>query len=287
MGKPTISGLPSSILVTSAQLKVGGVDVGLVSNVSIKIKEETTEVMSDQTGKMPLNDFYIGHVASGECEFDEFTAVKMKKAFPQALLVVDGDAARLSFGKQIGYDYRSIAAEFLVIATSDETTVLTRRFRFWLGVFIGDADVKYGPNGKLTFKAKMKFYPDTTKTPGEWLGDMGDPTAGSLVASYADAAVAGGGNTGGGTVGSISTNDTFTKNETWTLTCIKAVAAGGIFSVTGSVTGARGNATVGSAYHSNIISPSNSEINFTVNDGSPDFAVGDSFTIVTHEAEYT
>lgn len=286
MSKPTISGLPGSIFVSSAALYVGGVDVGLISAVKIDVKELTTPVHTDQLGKMVVNDFYVGHEASGECTFDEFTAIKMKKAFPQANLIVSGGVARLTFGKQIGYDYLSIAQEFKIVPTSDDTTYAGRHFRFWKGTFIGEATAEYGPDKKLVFKSKMKFYPDTTKVAGEWLGEFGDPAAGSLVAASAGGAVAGS-NVGNGTVSGIGVNDTFTKTETWTMVCIHAVTNGGVFSVSGSVTGNRGNATVGTSYSSNNIAPANSEITFTINDGTTDFSIGDSFTIATIAAQYT
>ena len=287
MAKPAISGLPQNIFVSSAALIVDGVDVGLVSGVKIDIKELTTEVMTDQLGKMKVNHFYVGNEISGECTFDEFTAVNMKKAFPQASLVTSGGVSKLMFGKQVGSDYYSLAKQFKIIPTSDDTTYLGRNFVFWKGVFVGEASAEYGPDKKLVFKSKMMFYPDVSQPSGMWLGYMGDPSAGSLVPASAAAAVAGGGNVGNGTVSSIGVNDTFTKTETWTLTCIHAAANSGLFSVVGSVTGARGVATVGSAYTSNVITPANSEISFTINDGATDFSVGDVFTIATTAANFT
>src|SRR5687768_9638597 len=47
--------------------------------------------------------------------------------------------------------------------------------------------------------------------------------------------------------------------ENWTVTCITAAANGGTFSVTGSVSGAQPNATVGVPYDSG-------EVQFTIND---------------------
>lgn len=287
MAKPAISGLPQSIFVSSAALLVDGVDVGLISGLKISIKELTTPVSTDQLGKMVVNHFHVGDEATGECTFDEFTAQKMAYAFPQAALLENGGAARLSFGKQVGSDYLSIAKSFKIIPTSDDTANANRHFFFHKGVFMGEASVEYGPDKKLVFKAKMHFYPDVTQPSGMWVGYMGDNAVGSLVPASAGAATPGGSNVGNGTVSGISVNDTFTKSETWTLTCIHAVANGGLFSVSGSVTGARGVATVGSSYVSNNISPANSEIGFTINDGATDFAIGDTFTIVTTEANFT
>ncbi len=97
-------------------------------------------------------------------------------------------------------------------------------------------------------------------------------------AKAAAAAVAGGSNTGNGTVGSLSA-DTAAPVGTWTLRCVETASNGGKFIVQkpdGSVD-APGLATVGSAYNSTA------GINFTIADGATDFAVGDTFTIeVSH-----
>ena len=78
-------------------------------------------------------------------------------------------------------------------------------------------------------------------------------------------------NTGNGTCGSVA-GGARTIPETWTLTCVTAATNAGKFSVIGSVTGRIADATVAVAYASSLI-------NFTIADGSTDFAVGDSFTI--------
>lgn len=62
------------------------------------------------------------------------------------------------------------------------------------------------------------------------------------------------------------------KTETWTITCTAAAANGGTFSVSGSVSGAQANATVGTDYQA-------AGISFKLLDGATDFVVGDSFTV--------
>lgn len=100
--------------------------------------------------------------------------------------------------------------------------------------------------------------------------------AGALVAtetvSTPGAASAAGGNTGNGTVGSIS-GRFGAPAETITLTAITAAANGGTFRVEGTESGNLGVATVGVAFNSGTIG-------FTIADGATDFVVGDKFTIV-------
>jgi len=77
--------------------------------------------------------------------------------------------------------------------------------------------------------------------------------------------------TGGGTCTGV-TAGAKAKLGTYTLTCIIAQAGAGVFSVEDPDGLGLPNAVAGRAY-------TNDQINFTINDGSPDFAVGDTFTI--------
>lgn len=287
MAKPVISGNPQSILVTAAAVQFNGVDVGLVSKVKLTIKEEVTDVKTDQAGKSIVNDFYVGNQMMCEMEFDEFTAVKMAKAYGNATFITNGTSSRISWGKAIGDDYYSKAKTLLLLPTSDDATYTGRRFTFGKAAPVGEAAFSYGPDNKLITKAVFKIYPDFTQPDGMFFGYFGDLAAGTLTPASAASPTYGGGNVGNGVLGTVGLNNTFTKSETWTLTCIHPVTNSGIFSVVGSVTGARGNATVGSSYSSNSIIPSNSEVVFTIGDGAIDWAVGDTITFVTTAANFT
>ena len=76
------------------------------------------------------------------------------------------------------------------------------------------------------------------------------------------------GNTGGGSVTGVGISVDGVA-EIWTLTCT-AGGATGTFSVTGSVSGAKAPATVGTPYDNGIVV-------FIINDGTPDFVIGDNF----------
>jgi hypothetical protein len=69
-----------------------------------------------------------------------------------------------------------------------------------------------------------------------------------------------------------------TVTETWTVTCKQTAANGGVFSVVGSVSGAKADATVGTPYDNGLIA-------FTINDGSVDFALNDAFTIAVTQGQ--
>jgi len=80
-------------------------------------------------------------------------------------------------------------------------------------------------------------------------------------------------NTGNGVINEVVANPN-AKSEYWSVECI--TEDGATFSVTGTVSGKQSNATVGSAYTSN-----DSEISFTIADGSTDFEINDTFTFST------
>lgn len=73
--------------------------------------------------------------------------------------------------------------------------------------------------------------------------------------------------TGNGTLGTITVNQTTAEDELWTLTAINATT----FSVSGFISGAQGNATVGTAYNNGIVA-------FTISAGVTPFISGDTFT---------
>lgn len=79
------------------------------------------------------------------------------------------------------------------------------------------------------------------------------------------------GNTGAGTMTGV-TAGAKAKSGTYTVKCINIVTGSGVFSVADPDGEALPDAVVG-AYV-------NDQINFTLNDGSPDFAVGDTFAVV-------
>lgn len=94
-----------------------------------------------------------------------------------------------------------------------------------------------------------------------------------LAAGFGTAGTPGYTGTGTGTITGVDTSPA-TVTETWTITCTAAAVEGGTFSVVGSVSGAKADATVGVPYDNGLIA-------FTINDGATDFQIGDVFTIAT------
>lgn len=88
-------------------------------------------------------------------------------------------------------------------------------------------------------------------------------------------------NAGNGVVSTIETKPFKTINETWTLTCTTGGADGAaIFSVVGSVTGSKGNATSGTEFSTGS---GTGGIKFTITAGSAAWVIGDIFTFSTKQ----
>ncbi len=283
--KPTLSGNPTSFLVTAAQVLFNNVDIGFVSGVGIKIKHETTEVKTDQAGKVVVNHFYVGDTITVEMMLDEITAKRLKSAYPFGSLIGTYPAQRIAWGQPVGGDFYSLAQQLIIRPTVDDVNFKNRNFTFYKAIPVGDSDVKYTPEKKTEIKTTFHCYPDFTKPTGEFFGYFGDILSGTFNGALAGAPSFTG--TGNGTLANIVVNNVFTQTETWTATCIHATGASAIFAVSGSVTGARGNATSGTNFFSNTITPGNSEVQFLISEGTTPFVVGDSFSFTTTQANYT
>lgn len=94
-----------------------------------------------------------------------------------------------------------------------------------------------------------------------------------FLGGYATAGAIGQTGTGNGQLLNLETFPA-AVTETWTITCTSTAANGGLFSVTGSVSGAQTGAVVGQNYD-------NGKVRFNLTDGSTDFQVGDQFTFAT------
>lgn len=103
---------------------------------------------------------------------------------------------------------------------------------------------------------------------------MGE-VVGKVTKSTPTTGTADGGNTGDGTCTDV-TAGAEAEIGTYTLECVAASTDGGTFKVVAPDGDALPDAEVGTAY-------TNEQINFTLNDGATDFAVGDIFTIEVAE----
>lgn len=138
------------------------------------------------------------------------------------------------------------------------------------GKFLGVVLITAGAGGTGIFKSdEINF----TVTDGTNDFVVGDKFTVAATEGVPNTGVADGGNTGGGTMTVVEGRRDL-RIGVYTMTCKTAVAGGGIFSVVDPDGNALPDATVGVAYVSD-------QIVFLLNDGTPDFIVGDKFTVTT------
>lgn len=270
---------PDNLELSPCRVTYKGVDLGGTSgNVVVKMEQTLSELKVDQYGSTIIDKRTSGFKYSIDLEIDE---VKFKDnwkiLFPSALVAEQGGQKNVYFDSQMSFSQRSSAGALVLHPLALPDTDKSEDFYVWLAAAEAKTDWTFSPSEQVKLKITFTIYPDFTTTPARFF-IFGDPAVG-LVAAFTGSATAGTGNTGGGTVSGITAFSGFTKTELITLQCVTPQAGAGVFNVNGSQSGPLGLATVGLSFNSAVIA-------FTINDGSPDFALNDSFTIQTTAANY-
>lgn len=273
---------PGNFELSPCRVTFKGVDIGAtLGNVVIKNKTGLAGLKSDQLGSTDIDKRVSGHSFMIETEFAE---VKFKDnwkiLFPMHKLVKQGGQSLFIFDSQIGYSQVSSAGLLNLHPLSLPNTDLSEDFNIFLAAAEGAADFGFSPSEQVKLKCSWNVYPDFSTSPPRFYY-FGDPAT-ALINASAAAAVAGTGNVGGGTVTNVTAFSGYTKTETISMQCVTPGSAGSFY-VSGSLSGALGLATVGLTFNGPATNP---EISFKINDGSPDFATNDNFTIATTAANY-
>jgi len=264
---------PGNFELTPCRVTYKGVDLGAtLGNVKVKITEKLSDLKSDQLGSTIIDKRASGFDVQIETSLAE-TQLKAnwKVLFPTHKLVTNGPNSSFYFDSDVGASMAGVAGALVLHPLSRADSDLSGDIKIFLATAEGQTEYDFSPSAQQAMKIVWTMYPDFTTQPPRFM-IFGDPSIG-ITAASAGSAVAATGNTGGGSVGSIAVNNTYTKTETITMVCEKPGATG-TFYVSGSQSGPLGLAVVGSTFNSNPIS-------FLISDGSPDFASGDSFTIAT------
>lgn len=262
----------NDMMLSPSRVTFNSVDLGGTKDgVTFSLKTKTTDLKIDQLGDTPVDTRVTGQEGSLK-----FTLVGVKNkdnwkvAFPFAKLIDGGGSGKAVYmDSQIGFSLLSAAQELLLHPLDNDDTDKSMDIKFFKVASVAAVEVKLDSKDQIGLAVEMRVFPDRTSSPPRYFF-LGDPAIGAVNASAA-AAVAGGSNVGNGTVSGVSVPAN-AVGETITIKCIAAALNGGIFEVSGSVSGPLGNATVGAPFIS-------SQINLTMNDGTTDFAVNDQFTI--------
>lgn len=258
----------------------GGLDLGgTLSNCTVNIQYEKAELKMDQTGTTIVDKRIAGLKLTVETDLAQVQDKETwKKAFPTADLVTSGPNQAIVFQNKLGVSDYDNSQPLILHPLNKADADKSEDYLFYKAYPNEESSIVYGPTEQAKLKVSWNIYPDVGVT-GYPQMFHGDPAIGLIPASAASP-VAGGGNTGNGTVGSVAVFSGFTQTEVITLTCVGVPGANlANWSVSGSVSGALGLAVIGVAFVSDVIS-------FTITDGSTDFVINDSFTIATTAANY-
>jgi len=277
---------PTDIPLTPMRVNWNGVDLGgTTEGVTLSLKYETADIMIDQWGKTSADKKVSGQAYSVKMTLAE---IKNKDtfhaAFQSAHEITSGGNKMIYSDLQIG-DSLLAKSQVLILHPLEKSDAdLSEDFKFFKAIPIQVSEVKYGPDKQSGLSVEFVIFPDSTTVPARfWI--YGDPSIG-IVNAVAGSPSYNGGNTGNGTVDTISVANGYTKTETITGLCVGIGASSAtVFEISGSVSGVLGVVTLAHASASTANFVSN-PINFTMHQGTTAFAVGDSFTIATTAANY-
>jgi hypothetical protein len=264
--------------LTPMRVKFNGVDIGGThNNVVLAMSYKKSPIKADQLGETDLDYRVSGHEFKVTTELAEIKNKDIwKVALPNARLVTSGPNKMIYAESQIGdSDLANHAFNLVLHPLSLQDSDLSGDYKFFKAVAESVTEITYGPTTQGALKIVWKILPDTTVQPARFFVH-GDPGIGLVAASAGSPSFSG---TGNGTMTSVTVQSGVTVTETITATLVTAAANGGVFFVSGSVSGPLGLATVGVAFVSG-------QISFTINDGSTDFVLNDAFTVATTAANY-
>jgi hypothetical protein len=270
--------------LTPARITYDGVDLGgSLSNVKINVKYMKADIMADQLGKSVLDRVVSGIEATIETELTEIkNKATWKVVFPNADKVTSGPNSTIVWRSKIGSHDLDLAKVLIIHPLSAVNGNLAQDVKAPLAVASEESGFEYGPDKQATLKIVWNVYLDTSSNPAVLL-IYGDPSIGIIPASAAAPVYVG---TGNGTVTAVAPASD-APTETISVLCLGDNGADtGIFSVSGSVSGPLGTATLPGTPGGSVLFTS-SVMSFTITDGTIDFVEGDLFTIAVTGANYS
>ena len=250
---------------------------GTLANVSVSMKYGKAEIKADQSGDTVRDRRVNSTEITVTTEIAEIRDKDLWKiVFPHAHLVDGGLSGKsMYFTANIGDSDLANAKSLILHPLSKADADKSGDYKFFKAVSSAESEITYGPGEQARLKIVWNILPDDSVQPERFF-IHGDPTIGVVAAAAGTPALTG---TGNGTMTGVSVFSGFTVTETITAVCVHPVTNGGVFSVSGSVSGPLGLATVGVAFVSDVIA-------FTINDGGTDFALNDTWTVATTAANY-
>lgn len=274
--------LATNLELSPVRVTFDGVDLGAtLGNVSLSVGYPKAELKADQLGDTVIDRRVTGMNITVTTEIAEINLKdNWKVVFPHARLVGSGANKQMYFESKVGDSDVANAKVLVLHPLSKANADLSGDHKFFLACASAESEITYGPNDQARLKLVWNILPDLSVSPARFYVH-GDPGIGLVAAVAGTPSYSG---TGNGTISSVTAYSGITKTEVITIKCVTPVANGGVFSVTGSLSGSLGLATVGSSFIPTGADPA--VISFTINDGATDFVLNDEFTIATTAANY-
>lgn len=268
--------------LTPCRVTFKGVDLGgTLDNVVVRPKFSKAEIKADQSGETVRDRRVSGFNVQIETSLTEVQLKEIwKVVFPHAKLVGAGINKMMYFQAAVGDSDLANAGPLILHPLSKANADLSGDHKFFLACASAESELVLSPTDQAKLKIVWNVLPDDSVQP-ERFYIYGDPSIGLVAATAGAPAFVG---TGNGVISGVAVASGITKTETITLTCVTAVPNGGVFAVSGSLSGALGLATVGVGFTPPPADPQ--VISLLINDGAVDFIVGDTFTIATVAANY-
>lgn len=268
----------TNISISPVRVTYNSVDLGATEgDVTVSIELPNAEIKVSQYGDTLIDLVNKGAIVKAKFRLLEVTPANLKNLYPAAFKV---GSTGLYVASNVGYKLSAYASALVLHPLEKADNDYSKDVKFFKAISMSPAEIPYSAENITGLDVEMLALPDFTPGAQARFAILGDPTVGLTNASAA-AAVAGGGNTGNGTVGSITVYNATTLTETITLTCVDEGANSGEFHVTGGDGRSLGIATVGVAFTAD-----DNSITLTISDGATDFAEGDTFTIATTAANW-
>lgn len=277
MGVSFANVTPTNMELTPMRVTFDGVDLGgTLGNVVVSTKFAKAEIKADQLGTTVLDRRVSGIEITVTTELTEVQNKDiLKVVFPHMVEASQGGQDIGYFQSMIGDGDLSNAKQLILHPLSKPDADLSENYLFYKACASAESEITYGPEEQARLKIVWNILPDTGVQPARFYL-YGNPGVGLVSATASAPSFAG---TGNGTMTGVSVFNGATLTEVITAELVTEVADGGVFHVEGSLSGSLGLATVGLAFVSPVIA-------FTINDGSTDFDLGDTFTVNTVAANY-
>lgn len=142
----------------------GGVDLGYTKGgVDVEVATETHEVMVDQFGKSPINEYIMGRSCTVKVPLAETTLENLVKIMPGATLVtdtVDTTKKKVVVENGIGISLLDEAKELILHPVANASTNKSDDFVIPLAGTGGNLQYAYKLEEERIFNVTFKAYPD-------------------------------------------------------------------------------------------------------------------------------